>query len=111
VVIAILAAIAFPSYEQYVIRAKRTAAQAEMMNIANRQQQFFMANRVYALNLTELGYTIPADLNGDYDPDLVANNAATPPDFVITFEAKGRQGKDGDLTLNSRGVKTPAAKW
>jgi type IV pilus assembly protein PilE len=40
-IVAILAAIAYPSYTQYVIRGHRAAAQAEMMDIANRQQQFF----------------------------------------------------------------------
>ena len=38
-VVGILAAIALPSYQQYVIRSKRSAAQAQMMDIANREQQ------------------------------------------------------------------------
>jgi type IV pilus assembly protein PilE len=54
-IVAILAAIAYPSYTQYVIRGHRAAAQAEMMDIANRQQQFFLANRVYASSLADLG--------------------------------------------------------
>ncbi len=55
VIIGILAAIALPNYRQYVIRSNRTAAQAQMLEIANRQQQFLLANRgslsqrVYAL--------------------------------------------------------------
>ena len=110
-IIAILAAIAVPSYAQFVIRADRSAAQTEMMTLANRQQQFFLANRAYAEALTELGYAIPEDLARAYAPAVTTNNAATPPDFTITFTALGRQASDGDLTLNSRGDKTPAAKW
>jgi prepilin-type N-terminal cleavage/methylation domain-containing protein len=53
-IVAILAAIAYPSYTQYVIRGHRAAAQAEMMDIANRQQQFFLANRSYAADLATL---------------------------------------------------------
>ncbi|MGK8470516.1 type IV pilin protein [Stutzerimonas stutzeri] len=48
VIIGILAAIALPNYRQYVIRSNRTAAQAQMLEIANRQQQFLLANRSYA---------------------------------------------------------------
>ena len=42
VIIGILAAIALPNYRQYVIRSNRTAAQAQMLEIANRQQQFLL---------------------------------------------------------------------
>ena len=44
-IIGILAAIALPSYREYVMRGNRAAAQAQMMDIANRQQQFLLANR------------------------------------------------------------------
>jgi len=47
-IVAILAAIAVPNYQQYVIRAKRAAAQSEMMVIANFEQQYLLANRTYA---------------------------------------------------------------
>jgi type IV pilus assembly protein PilE len=110
-IIGILAAIAYPSYTQYVIRGHRAAAQSEMMDIANRQQQFFLANRSYAGTLADMSYALPAEVGKRYDPAMVANNAATPPHFTITFSAKGAQVSDGALTLNSEGVKTPAEKW
>ena len=110
-IIGILAAIAYPSYTQYVIRGHRAAAQSEMMDIANRQQQFFLANRSYAGTLADMSYALPAEVGKRYDPAMAANNAATPPNFTITFTAKGAQVSDGDLTLDSEGVKTPAEKW
>lgn len=110
-IIGILAAIAYPSYTQYVIRGHRAAAQSEMMDIANRQQQFFMANRSYATTLAAMSYTLPAAVGAKYTPAMNANNAATPPNFAITFTATGTQTSDGNLTLNSEGVKTPAEKW
>jgi type IV pilus assembly protein PilE len=111
-VIGILAAIAYPSYTQYVIRGHRAAAQSEMMDIANRQQQFFLANRSYAGTLAAMSYTFPAEVGKRYEePTMDANNAATPPNFTITFTPKGAQLSDGVLTLNSEGVKTPAEKW
>ena len=41
-IVGILAAVAYPAYTQYMIRANRAAAQSEMMDIANRQQQFLL---------------------------------------------------------------------
>jgi type IV pilus assembly protein PilE len=110
-IVAILASIAYPSYTQYVIRGHRAAAQAQMMDIATRQQQFFMANRSYAADLAALNYALPAEVAAKYNAAVAANNAATPPTFTITFTAAGSQTSDGNLTLNNAGVKTPAEKW
>jgi type IV pilus assembly protein PilE len=110
-IIGILASIAYPSYTQYVIRGHRAAAQAEMMDIANRQQQFFMANRSYAGTLAAMSYTLPAEVDKRYTAGIEAVNTATPPNFTITFAAKGTQLSDGELKLSSEGVKTPADKW
>ena len=110
-IVAILATIAYPSYTQYVIRGHRAAAQAEMMDIANRQQQFFLANRSYATTLGDLGYALPGEVGARYTAAIAANNAATPPTFTITLTSTGSQSTDGNLTLNSAGVKAPAEKW
>ena len=113
-IIGILASIAYPAYTQYVIRGNRAAAQSEMMDIANRQQQFFLANRSYAATVGELSYALPAVVSAKYTAGIAPDNAATPPNFTITFTATGSQASDGDLgdlTLDSQGVKMPAAKW
>jgi type IV pilus assembly protein PilE len=109
VAIAILAAIAIPSYRDYVIRGNRRAAQAVMMDIATREQQFFVANRVYA-SPSELGYSLSPDVDANYEFDIDVN-AGPPPSFEITFTPEGGQAGDGDLTLDSEGVKSPAGKW
>jgi len=109
-IIAVLAAIAIPSYRQYVIRSHRRAAQTSMMDIANREQQYFAANRAYA-NKATLGYVVPTEVSDNYTWDVTPNNAATPPVFTINFTATGGQAVDGNLSLTSAGVKGPAAKW
>jgi type IV pilus assembly protein PilE len=109
VIVAILAAIAIPSYRQYVIRSNRRAAQASMVDIANREQQYFAANRAYADDAA-LGYVLPTDVSENYTFDI-ALDAGPPPTFTITFTPQGGQAGDGDLTLNSEGVKGPADKW
>jgi type IV pilus assembly protein PilE len=113
-VIGILAAIAYPSYTQYVQRSNRSAAQAQMMEIANRQQQFFFANRRYATR-TELeagGYALPSNLTSRYGYTIDIGTGAVP-SFTVTFTpvTGGPQVSDGALSLDSAGVKTPASKW
>jgi type IV pilus assembly protein PilE len=111
-IVAILAAIALPSYRQYVIRSKRSAAQAQMMDIANREQQFLLANRNYAdkTALTASGYALPSDVSVNYGYDIVLSTTGAP-GFTLTLTPQGGQASDGPLTLNSEGVKTPAGKW
>lgn len=113
-IIGILAAIAYPSYVQYVIRSNRSAAQAQMLDIANRQQQFLLANRAYAATaaMTTSGYAVPPELITKYTFEATVG-AGTVPSFLITFTpvVGSSQAGDGALTLNSDGVKTPAAKW
>lgn len=109
VIVAILASIAIPSYREYVIRGNRTAAQATMMEIATRQQQFFVANRTYA-TAAQLGFALPPEVDQNYNLGIVVA-AGPPPGFQITLTAEGAQASDGNLTLNSEGVKGPAGKW
>lgn len=111
-IVGILAAVAYPSYQESVLRGNRTAAQSAMMDIATIQQQYLMANRSYATKaqITATGYALPSDVSPNYDW-AIALGAGTVPTYTITFTAKGSQASDGNLTLNSQGVKTPADKW
>jgi type IV pilus assembly protein PilE len=111
-IVGILSALAYPSYTSYVRKGVRKGAQAQMMDIANREQQFLLANRVYAdyATLTANGYGFPADLVGKYTP-TVTLGTSTVPAFTLTFTATGTQLPDGTLTYSSEGVKAPADKW
>ena len=108
-IIAILASIAIPGYNQYVIRAHRRAAQATMMEIATRQHQYFAANRAFA-TAAQLGFTVPPEVDEHYDLGITLNGGP-PPGFTITMTPTGRQAADGTLTLTSAGIRGPAGKW
>lgn len=110
VIVAVLAAIAIPSYRDYVVRGNRRAAQAAMMDIATREQQYFVANRTYAANPSDVGYSRSPEVDDDYD-FAIAVLAGPPPSFEITATPKGSQAGDGSLTLHSDGTKTPPEKW
>jgi type IV pilus assembly protein PilE len=55
-IIGILAAIALPGYEQYVTRSKRGLAKSAIVQVMDRQAQFFVDNKRFATDLTDLGY-------------------------------------------------------
>lgn len=122
-IVGILAAIAYPSYEAYVIRGNRSAAQQLMLKIASREEQYRLDAKSYTatigsggLNVVEDGWTCAATCtNGRYTVS-VALVAGPPPGYTVTATAIGRQasGPGGDsvaLTLNDQGAKTPADKW
>jgi type IV pilus assembly protein PilE len=111
-IVAILAAIGLPSYKSYVQRANRNAAQASMLEIANRQQQYLVANRAYAdkTNLESAGYSLPTEVSNLYTYSITVGTS-TLPTFTITFTPTGNQATDGALTLTQAGTKAPASKW
>ena len=109
VIAAILISIAVPSYRQYVIKGNRRAAQAVMMDIANRERQYFIGNRAFA-SQADLGYSLPTEVSNNYTY-TVTPGAGPPPEFTITFTAIGSQAGDGNLGLTSAGDKTPPEKW
>jgi type IV pilus assembly protein PilE len=112
VIVGILTAVALPSYKTFIRKGYRASAQAMMMDIANREEQFLLANRVYANKnaITGSGFVLPPDVDKSYSWD-VALGSGNMPTFVITFTAIGGQTSDGNLTLDNAGVKGPADKW
>lgn len=111
-IIGILASIALPTYENFLIRARRGEAKTQMMEIANREQQFLLAQRTYVskAQLEASGYALPATLTPYYSYAITVGTTGAP-SFLITFTPAGAQASDGALTLNHQGVKTPAEKW
>jgi type IV pilus assembly protein PilE len=53
VVLGILAAIAVPSYRQYVVRANRTDAKTALMQLQAAQEKFYLQNNVYTNKITD----------------------------------------------------------
>jgi type IV pilus assembly protein PilE len=118
-IISIISAVAYPSYTQFVTRSKRTAGATALMQIADRQQQFFMDNKRYATTLTSLGYdndSIMIDEDGQvvttgsddriYSIQISASNIVT---YDLTATPQLMQAKKdsecGALTLTHTGEK------
>ncbi len=105
-IIGILAAVVYPSYTRYIVKSNRTAAQAQMLDIASREQQFMLSNRAYASKaaLEASGYALPTNLSSKYSYDITVGTS-TVPAFTVTFTGISTQQADGILTLNSEGGK------
>lgn len=74
-IVAIISAFAFPSYQRYVIKAKRTVAQNVLLQVADRQQQFFMDNKSFAADMTNLGFPADPYIVGDDGESTVAGDS------------------------------------
>jgi type IV pilus assembly protein PilE len=109
-IIGVLAAVAYPSYTSHVVKARRSAMESFMLNVANKQEQYVLNSRAYADTLAKLGLTVPTDVSSYYNVTLAADNAAAPPTYLVTAAPKGAQlsndTKCGTLTLNNAGTKT-----
>ena len=119
VIVAMIAAFAYPSYVDHVVDTKRTAANSVLMQVADRQQQFFMDNKRYSNDLAELGFAsnpLPvADdgrplAAGDIDTAyLVSLGNVTATTYTATAAPQhGQATRDvdcGALTLNQAGTK------
>ena len=119
-IIGILAAIAYPSYQNQLRKARRSEAQQLMLGASSREEQYILDQRAYTNDFTAMNYksdgwdcttTATKCTNQYYDVTIAVVNTATPPTYVFTAAAKGNQVSDGDLTYNSTGAKTPADKW
>lgn len=124
-IIGILAAVAVPNYKSYVVRSNRSAAEAQMMDISNRNQQYLLGNRSFATVASTLNYTLPTEISSKYSTPTITVSAyldsscvvqadtGTAPSFVITLTpiSTGPQANDGAIYLSNTGVKCPANKW
>jgi type IV pilus assembly protein PilE len=110
-VAAILAAIAYPSYQEHVRKSRRTEAKALLLEAQARQEQFYTENNVYAANMTALGYgnnNEPTEENWYTVAVSAVTNPPANPTFTLTATRQGDQIKDarcGNLTVNSFGQK------
>lgn len=112
-IIAILASIAIPSYAYYLKQARRSDAESTLMDIAQREQQYLLDQRVYATTTAALGATVPADVSSYYSVSITPSAPGAPVGFIVTALpiAGTVQGGDYTLTLDNTGVKSPANVW
>ena len=105
-IIGILAAIAYPNYQRYVIKTKRTDMMSEMYNIASEIESRKLAQGAYSNALiTGLGGNFPKQGTVLYTVSIGPNPLTAK--WVITAIPKTntQMSSDGNLSLNYQGIK------
>ncbi|WP_352310545.1 type IV pilin protein [Psychrobacter sp. W2-37-MNA-CIBAN-0211] len=107
-IIGILAAIAYPSYQQYVIKTKRTDMMSEMQNIASQIESRKLAQGSYS----DISAGIKTEFATAYPRQGTAIYDVTITDPLVskwTINAMPKTGMqmvaDGNLSLNYQGIK------
>ena len=114
-IIGVLAAIAYPSYQRYVISSKRADMMTEMHNIASEIESRKLAQGSYgaisAKVKTDFAKAYPTQGQALYDVSIGNVAGVTGTDltsqWLITATPKTntQMASDGNLTLNHQGVK------
>lgn len=110
VILAVLAGIAIPSYEEVMQRGRRSEAREALSDFASRQEQFFFNNKSYATTAAALGRGGTTE-NGYYIITIPATGATS---YTLTATAQAPQNQDTDcatMSLTSTGSRTPADCW
>ena len=115
VIVGILAAIAVPSYRNYVMRAQRTDATAALLRVAAAQEKFYLQNNTYTnnfgtggLNLTSGATTTTLPSEHAYYNVTVTGASVTSFTATATAPSGSPQFKDVDcrsFTVNETGAK------
>ena len=113
-IIGILAAIAFPSYQNHIRKANRANVQAFMADVVNKQQIYLSTSRSFAATLDELQLVPSTDVSKYYT--LAITPIAGPPiGYTLTATPKGGTVQDHTseppLSIDDKGTKTPSDKW
>lgn len=104
-IIGILASIAYPSYQEYVLRGNRVEGMALLSDAAARQERYYAQNSVYAKSAGDLGMRESSN-NGLYTLSISDVTAST---YTLTVVPGGAQLKDnkcGTLGLDQAGNRT-----
>ena len=128
-IVALLLALALPSYKQFIRKSNRGDATQQLMNWANLQEIWRANNALYADDVASPnGIPVPVDpTNPKYTYSLGAPNPPTAVAYVLRACAStADQRKDQDrgvncgdcaadianaLTITQAGVKSPANCW
>ncbi len=111
VIISILAAIAYPNYREYIIRAKRTEAKAALLQIATQQERFYLQNNSFTQDLLVLGFATTPNFTTDSESYVINVGAADANNFTATatFQLGGDEAaKCLTFQIDGRGAKTSA---
>ncbi|MEM7206595.1 MAG: type IV pilin protein [Pseudomonadota bacterium] len=104
VIVGILAAIAYPSYSNYVQQSARAEAHTNLLRMVDQQERYYIQNNAYATT-AQLAYTA-SEAAPVYTYAVTLGTPAN--GFTVTATAVGSQAGDADcaaITVTSVGVR------
>ena len=113
-IVGILGAIAFPAYNNYVMRGKRAEGRNALLDLAAREERFYSDNNQYTSTLGSggLNYTEPANcsMSGVQTETCkyslaISGVTGSNQTFTITATPVQPDPECGDLTLDKTGTK------
>jgi len=110
VIIAVLIAIAYPSYQEHITKARRVDAQGVIMEAAQFMERHHTANYRYHQDLTGAAVTLPNNLvESPKDPGSkyydIAIQTVTASAYTLVASPKGPQAGNGILIITHQGLK------
>lgn len=125
-VIAILAAIAVPIYQNQIRESRRTDARSALLELAAREERYYATNNAYTATAADLGYTgfgtaNPVDSSGFYyivaasaapcaTGTTCVDNTSTPALFYLTVEPVPGTDQANDSACTSFTVASTGAQ-
>ena len=115
VIVAILASVALPSYQDSIRKGRRSDAKAALFAVAGRQEQFMLDRGTYTTDMKNLGYTDSASMISDEGHYGIVSAACAGGvigncyALTATPLSSSPQAKDGyctSFTLDSAGTKS-----
>ena len=105
-IIGILAAIAYPSYQNYKVRTHRVEAQSELMSIAHSMSLYKNSNGNYtAATISQIYGSTVTPKQGTALYDLTLNVTPSTWELVAVPKPSTSQSGNGSLVLDSQGHK------
>ena len=105
-IIGILAAIAYPSYENYIVKSKRADMMTELQNVASNLQSEKLAQGSYAKVVTTgLVGEYPRQGTPLYEVTITPSPLTDKWTITSTPKTTMRMKGDGTLTLDHQGIK------
>ena len=108
--VGLLCTVAYPSYQQHLIRTRRTEMQTFMLEVASREETFLLEHRAYADTLEALQLTLPTRLAAAYTVTLL-KASETAYTLSATPHPQGPQAGDPTLAYTHDGTRVPADLW
>lgn len=103
-IIGVIAAIAIPGYQGYILRSKQAGAKAVLLDIAQKQPQFLADRRsTYAESMIELGLSAEAQITALYEFSITLS--LLPPGYVAVAKPIDAQVGTTSFHIDNAGVR------